>query len=308
MNILVTGGAGFIGSHVVDLLIRQKHNVFIIDNLSSGKKENINLIAKFYHRDLSNYEEIEKIFEENKIEIVYHLAAQVNVRKSILNPSEDAKQNVLNTIKLLELCVKYKVKHFVFSSTGGAIYGNDVKIPTPETEKEVPISPYGCSKLSVEKYLNFFSKVYGLKYTCLRYSNVYGPRQNPESEAGVISVFFQRLFSNKKCLIFGGIQKRDFVYVEDVARANLLALKDEENQIYNVSSGKEIDIIEIFSKISKYFEGALTPEYKEMIKGEMLRSCLDYSKIKDSLGWEPSVKLEEGLDRVYCWYVKKMRR
>jgi UDP-glucose 4-epimerase len=309
MKILVTGGAGFIGSHLTDLLIENNHKVIIIDNLSTGKKENINPLAIFYQEDLKNENSIEEIFQKEKPEIVYHLAAQINLRKSLENPTHDAEINIINTQKLLEICKKNKIKHFIFSSTGGAIYGevSDKLIPTKESTHEQPLSPYGCAKLAIEKYLIFYNKVNGLKFTSLRYSNVYGPRQNPEGEAGVISIFFKSLLENKAPTIFGGIQTRDFIYVGDVVRANLLALNDTKSNIYNIGTGKEIDIIEIINKIKKYFKKDITPIFEPMKKGEQKRSCLNYDKIKENLNWQPLIKLEEGLDRVYCWFLKTQK-
>jgi len=304
MKILVTGGAGFIGSHVVDLLIENNYEVAVLDNLSTGKRENINSKAIFYEENLINYDRVREVFERFKPEIIYHLGAQINVRKSVENPIEDAKTNILASLNLLELSRKFKIKHFIFSSTGGAIYGDSKEIPTPETYLEKPVSPYGCAKLSIEKYLNFYNKVYGLKYTALRYSNVYGPRQNPHGEAGVVAIFFDNMFANQMIKIFGGIQTRDFVYVEDVARANLLALKDEKSNTYNVGVGKETDIIEIFSILNKYFKGKFHAKYFELQKGEQKKSCLSFDKIKSSLGWEPLTNLSEGLDKTYCWYLK----
>jgi len=301
---IVTGGAGFIGSNLVDFLIENKIEIVIIDNLSTGKKENINPRAKFYQESLSNFENIKKIFEKEKPDFIFHLAAKINVRESINNPIEYAKQNIVDTLNLLELSKEFKIKHFIFSSTGGAIYGDETDIPTLENSPAFPLSPYGCSKYAIEKYLIFYNKVHGLKFTCLRYANVYGPRQNPEGEAGVISIFFQKMFANITPIIFGGIQTRDFVYVKDVARANLLALEDPKSNIYNVGTEKETDIIEIFNKINKYFKDSFSPEYKPSIEGEQKRSCLSYSKIKKQLGWSPRTTLTEGLNNTYCWYLK----
>lgn len=304
MKILVTGGAGFIGSHIVDLLIENSNEVFVIDNLSSGRLENLNSKAKFFENDLCNHEEIEKIFKEFKPEIVYHLAAQIDVRKSVANPMKDAKINILSTLNLLELSKNYKIKHFIFSSTGGAIYGDADEIPTSENYKEFPISPYGCAKLSIEKYLYFYNQVYNLKYTALRYSNVYGPRQNFNGEAGVVAIFLNNMFSGKNPIIFGGIQTRDFVFVEDVARANILALNDDKSDFYNVGTEKETDIIGLFSRLNKYFENKFEPIYMEIKKGEQKRSCLSCEKIKKNLSWIPETNLELGLDKTYCWFLK----
>jgi UDP-glucose 4-epimerase len=308
MKILVTGGAGFIGSHIVDLLISKNHQVAIIDNLSTGKKENINLKAKFYFEDLLNFEKIKEIFQEFNPEIVYHTAAQIDVRKSVENPIEDAKINILSTLNLLELCKSNNIKHFIFSSTGGAIYGETGDILPNEDHKEEPLSPYGIAKLSIDKYLNYYNKSHGLKYTSLRYTNVYGPRQNPHGEAGVIAIFINNLLSGKNSKIFGGIQTRDFVFVEDVANANLLVLNDNKSGIYNIGTSKETDIITIFMKLNKYFNNKFEAEYYEMKKGEPKRSCIDSQKIKNSLGWEPKISLDDGLDKTFAWFIKNHKK
>jgi len=302
MKILLTGGAGFIGSHVTDLLIENNHEIIIIDNLSIGRIENINTKAKFYQEDLKNYDKIKEIIETEKPEIIYHLAAQIDVRKSIENPIEDAKINIINTLSLLELAIKNNVKHFIFSSTGGAIYGDTKNIPTIEDEKELPVSPYGCAKLAIEKYLNYYSKVYGLKYTCLRYSNVYGPRQNSHGEAGVIAIFIDNMLSNKTPIIFGGNQTRDFVYVKDVARANLLSLNDTKSNTYNIGTSVSISINDLFNRMNSFFNNSFQPIYEPMRIGEQMTSCLSFQKIKDALGWEPLVGLDEGLKNTFEWY------
>lgn len=306
-KILITGGAGFIGSHLVDLLIEEKHKVVIIDNLSTGSKENINPKAKFYQLDLSKHDKVKEIFENEKPEIIFHLAAQANVRKSVENPVEDAKINIINTLNLLELSVKHNIKHFIFSSTGGAIYG-DTEIPTSEDVEANPVSPYGCAKLAIEKYLNYYNKVHGLKFTSLRYSNVYGPRQNAKGEAGVIAIFFDKLFSGEIPVIFHGLQTRDFIYVKDVVRANILALNDNKSEIYNIGTGKETDIIEIFSKINRFFKNKFQAIYEQKKPGEQEKSCLSYEKIKNYLGWRPLINLDEGLEQIYTWHLKKMNK
>ena len=304
MKAIVTGGAGFIGSHVVDLLIEEEYSVVIIDNLKTGNIKNINKKAKFYNCDLSEFEKIKEIFEEEKPDFVFHLAAMINVRESLQNPIGCVQQNITNTINLLELSKKFKIRHFVFSSTGGAMYGEGVPIPTEEFSSTMPLSPYGCSKNAIEKYLIYYNRVHGLKFTALRYANVYGPRQNSKGEAGVVSIFFERMFNNQIPIINGGIQTRDFVYVKDVVRANLLSLQDNKSSIYNIGTSIETDIIEIFNKINKYFKDKFSPEYKPMINGEQKRSCLSYDKIKKNLGWKPLTSLSEGLNNTYCWYLK----
>lgn len=307
MRILVTGGAGFIGSHLVDSLIEKDHEPIIIDNLSTGKQENINFKAKFYQVDLEDYEKIKEIFSLHKPEIVYHLAAKTTVNEPIQNPINYSK-DLLLTINLLENSRKHNIKHFIFSSTGTAIYGDTKIIPTTEEAKELPLSSYGCSKLAIEKYLNYYNKNYGLKFTSLRYSNVFGPRQNPELRSRVIAVFLQKLFLNQQPEIFGGIQKRDFIYVDDVVRANLLALKDNKSDIYNVGTGKELDIIEVFSKINKYFKDKFEAKFLPLRKTEQKRSCLSYKKIKENLNWKPEIDFDEGLDRTYCWFLKQKNK
>ncbi|MBU4086221.1 MAG: NAD-dependent epimerase/dehydratase family protein [Nanoarchaeota archaeon] len=299
MKILITGGAGFIGSHIADLLVSENNEVIIIDNLSSGTRENLNLKAKLYHENLLDFDKIKEIFEKEKPEIVYHLAAQIDIRKSVENPVEDAETNILAAINLLECCVKHKIKHFIFSSTGGAIYGETKEIPTTENTEAMPVSPYGCAKLAIEKYLNYYNKVHNLKYTILRYSNVYGPRQNSEGEAGVISIFLKKMLKNENPIIFGGVQTRDFVYADDVAYANFLALKDNKSDIYNIATGKEIDILEIFTRLNHFFQNKFKPEFQEMKKGEQKRSCLNCEKIKKELGWIPRTNLDEGLRKTY---------
>jgi len=303
MKILVTGGAGFIGSHTVDLLIKKGYEVIVVDNLSSGEKVNINPKAVFYHIDLGNYKEVKKFFEKEKPDIVYHFAAQINIRLSVENPIFDAQINILNTINLIELCVKNNVKHFIFSSSGGAIYG-DVKTPMDKNTIEYPISPYGCAKLSIEKYLNYYKEVYGLKYTILRYANVYGPRQNPKGEAGVISIFCNEMLKNENPEIWGGLQTRDFVYIEDVVLANILALRDNKSAIYDIGTGVETDIIGIFSELNKFFNNKFKPIYKDRRKGEQNRSCLNYKKINENLGWMPLNNVSEGIKKTYEWFVE----
>jgi UDP-glucose 4-epimerase len=306
MKILITGGAGFIGSHIADLLIENNHEIIIIDNLSTGKNENINEKSKFYNEDLSNHEKIKEILLNEKPEIIYHLAAQLDVRKSLEDPVYDAKINIINALNLLEIAIKIKLKHFIFSSTGGAIYGETENIPTTEENKELPVSPYGCAKLSIEKYLNYYSKVYGLKYTALRYSNVYGPRQNYKGEGGVIAIFLNKMLENKTPIIFGGKQTRDFVYVKDVANANLLALNDNRSDNYNVGTGTEISINQLFQEINNYFNNKFIPEILEMRKGEQKRSCISSIKIKENLKWFPKTDIKTGLKETFNWYKSKL--
>lgn len=302
MKILVTGGAGFIGSWVVDTLINKDFNVVVIDNLSSGSNENLNKKAKFYEIDIRD-KKIDEIFQNEKIDYVFHLAAQINLRESIKNPVEDANINILGALNILNNCVKHKIKKFIFSSTGGAIYGDDCKIPTSETEEEKPMSPYGVAKLAIEKYLEFYKKVYGLDYVSLRYSNVYGPRQNSKGEAGVVAIFIDKLLLGEQPIINGsGEQTRDYVYVKDVAEANILALK--LSGVFNVGTGKETEVNEIFRKIVNIMNSNLKEIHGPEIKGEQMRSCLDPGKLikKD---WGIGYDLEKGLKETINYFKNK---
>jgi len=302
MKILITGGAGFIGSHLADKLIEKKHNVVIVDNLSTGKKENINPKAKFYKTDIGD-KKIAWIFKKENPEIVFHLAAQINLRESVKNPIEDAKINILGGLNILENCKKFNVKKIIFSSTGGAIYGQASIVPTPESYIAEPLSPYGIAKLATEKYLNYYNKVFGMPFLVLRFANVYGPRQNSKGEAGVIAIFCSQFFSNKQPIINGdGFQTRDFVYVFDVVKAILSAMDSEKTGVFNVGTAKETNINDIFLMIKKSTGSVLEEAHRPSEKGEQQRSCLDYSKIKSELNWMPEYDLKTGIEKTVEWF------
>ncbi|MBR9704238.1 NAD-dependent epimerase/dehydratase family protein [Candidatus Pacearchaeota archaeon] len=307
MKILVTGGAGFIGSHLVDSLVKS-HDVTIIDNLSTGKKENINLHATFYNEDLNDHEIIDNIFKKEKPEIIYHLAGQKDLRKSLENPYEDVKLNIMTSVNIFELAKNNNVRHIIFSSSGGAIYGIPNELPINENHQTQPLSPYGCSKLAIEKYLNYYKNNHKIKFTILRFSNVYGPREDNNPESGIVSIFLKKMFKNNTPIIFGGNQTRDFVYIDDVIKACILAQNDIESNIYNVGTQKETDIIEIFSKLNKYFKNKYEPDYKDHVKGEIKKNCLCNKKIKENLGWVPTTSIDEGLDKTYCWFLKELNK
>jgi len=301
MKILVTGGAGFIGSHLVDKLIHQKHQVTVVDDLSTGKKANLNPQAKFYKFKIQD-KYLTKIFQKEKPQVVYHLAAQMNVRKSIQDPMFDAQVNILGAINLFENCVKYKVKKIIFISTGGAIYGDGVKMPTPENALEAPISPYGIAKLSVEKYLHYYHQQYKLPYTVLRLANIYGPRQNYLGEAGVVAIYCNSLKNNKALIVNGGQQTRDFVYVADVVDTAFKVLKSKKSVIYNIGTGKETTIQKLAEQVIKISRHSVKIIKKPYIKGEQLQSCLSSSKIKRELHWQPQYTLQQGLKKTWDYF------
>ncbi|MFU2158705.1 SDR family oxidoreductase [Caldisericum sp. AR60] len=306
MKILVTGGAGFIGSNVVDAFVENSFEVAVLDNLSTGKKENLNTKAKFYNADLRDRNALEKVFKEFKPEIVNHHAAQIDVRKSVEDPVFDAEINIVGSTNLFQLAVKYEVKRVVFASTGGALYGEPKVLPANEDTPIEPLSPYGVAKYCVENYLNYFKRLHGIERVILRYANVYGPRQDPLGEAGVISIFTGRILEGKPVFIFGdGTQTRDFIYVEDVVNANLLAIAGSEG-VYNIGTGVETSVNDIVKVFEEVLERKIQVEYLPPRKGEVYRIALDYTKAKQSLGFEPTYTLKEGIKKTIEWYIRNL--
>ena len=304
-NILVTGGAGFIGSSVVDKLLDDGNNVAVVDNLSGGSRENLNPKAKFYKIDIQD-PKISEIFQKEKPEIVFHFAAQIDVRKSVQSPVFDAGINILGSLNILENCRKFGAKRFIFASSGGAIYGDAKTLPTPEDCEEMPLSPYGIAKLSVEKYLNYYHEVFGLKFVSLRFANVYGPRQSPRGEAGVVAIFCDKMLSNKEATINGeGKQKRDFVFVKDVVEAKILAMQSNKVGFFNVGTAEETDINTIFKMIKEFINSSSKEVHGPANAGELQRSCLDFSKIKKDLGWQPKYNFKKGLEETTSWFKNK---
>ena len=301
MKILVTGGAGFIGSHLVDKLIAKKHRVVVVDNLSTGYKKFVNPKAKFYKVDVTS-NKLAAVFKKEKPQIVFHLAAQKSVSFSVKNPAEDARINVGGGINVIENSLATKVKKFIFISTGGAIYGEAKKIPTPEITTEKPDSPYGLSKLTIDNYLEkFYGKIHGLKYVSLRLANVYGPRQDPFGEAGVIAIFVSNLLKNKQCYINGtGNQTRDFVYVLDVVSACLKAMAKGQGA-YNIGMAKETSINQLYKLISRVITDKKVI-HRNALPGEVLRSVLNYDKAKRVLGWTSKISLEEGIKKTIEYF------
>ena len=295
MKILVTGGAGFIASHVADAFIEEGHDVVVLDDLSTGFEKNINAKARFVKMNICD-PEVESLFEEEQFDVVNHHAAQMDVRKSVADPAFDANVNILGTINLLQSSVKHGIRKFMFSSTGGAVYGEQLFFPANESHQTNPVSPYGISKLSVEKYLNFYHKEYNLNYTILRYANVYGPRQNPFGEAGVVSIFCNKMLSGEQPIINGdGKQTRDYVYVQDVVKANLLTLAEAGSSVYNVGTAIETNVNELFSMLNDIIGNDQTEKHGPAAPGEQLRSVITSDKLFENLDWKPSITLEDGL-------------
>jgi len=302
MKILVTGGAGFIGSHVVDLYIERGHQVVVVDDLSTGTLSNLNPAATFYEMDVRD-PELAGVFKREMPDIVNHHAAQMDVRRSVDDPIFDADINILGSLRLLEHSRKIGVRRFIYISSGGAVYGEPEYLPCDETHPINPICQYGASKHTVEHYLFMYRLNYGMDFTVLRYGNVYGPRQNPHGEAGVVAIFTGQMLEGQKVVINGdGNQTRDFVYVGDCARANLLALNaGSVDGVFNLGSGQETSINEIFSGLQAVTDYGVPAVRGPAKLGETRRIYLDVNKAERELGWRPTVDLKEGLDRTVAY-------
>lgn len=294
-KVLVTGGAGFIGSHLVTGLLDNGYSVAVVDDLSSGQLRNLDHRATFYHAPI-NDQRVKQIIQREGPEIIFHLAAQSSVRQSTLDPVADADSNVLGTIRLLDAAASEGVEKIVFSSTGGAIYGNPDTLPCDEDTPINPLTPYALSKYVSELYLELFDRTYGLQYTILRYANVYGPGQDPNGEAGVIAIFAGLMLRGRSPNIYGdGEQERDFVYVSDIVDANLAAMYRGDGCIYNIGAGEPVTVNRIYSLLQECTEFRQEPVYRPRRAGDVLKIALDYSRAARELGWEPKISLEKGL-------------
>jgi len=312
MRILVTGGAGFIGSSIVDAYVAARHHVSVVDDLSSGARENLNPRALWHELDVRN-EALDHVVASERPEIVSHHAAHVSVRRSVDDPVGDASVNVLGSLRLLEAARRHGVRRVIFASTGGAIYGEPDVVPADETHPCRPQSPYAVAKLTVEHYLRYFRTTYGLEVVILRYANVYGPRQDPHGEAGVVAIFIQKILAGRSPIIYGdGEQTRDFVHVADVVRANLaaldLALDGPEPAIFNVATGQGTSVNQLWTALAGIARPAVPPRHEPAKAGDLSRSVLDPARAKRVLGWQPTVDLAEGLRLTWDWFVARERK
>jgi len=295
MRVLVTGGAGFIGSHITDAYVAAGHEVLVIDNLSSGHAENVPSAARLEQVDIRD-PAVVAVIESFRPEVINHHAAQMNVRVSVEDPCLDAEINVLALVRVLETGKSCGVSKFVFASSGGTVYGDPDAIPTDEGQATHPICPYGVSKLAGEHYLHYFRTIFGVPYVAFRYANIFGPRQDPHGEAGVIAIFCQRLLRGDDVTIYGdGRQTRDYVFVGDVVRANLAALGTDYVGAVNIGTGVETDVVTLYERIWTQVGGAGKAVHADAKEGEVRRSCLDARRAHEVLGWQPSTDLDTGL-------------
>ena len=302
-RILVTGGAGFIGSHLVDAFLAQGHQVAVLDDLSSGERRLVAAQARFYEGDITDADRVEQVFAEFAPEVVDHHAAQMDVRRSVADPTFDARVNILGSLVLLDACVRHGTGRFIFASSGGAVYGEQTRFPADESHPTHPVSPYGVSKLAVEKYLHAWHQIHGLPFAALRYANVYGPRQNPFGEAGVVAIFTHRMLDGQEPVINGdGLQTRDYVYVGDVVTANLAALDGPEAVVVNIGTGIESSVVDIYRGVVAAMEWGGEQRHGPAMPGEQRRSVIDPVHAWELWGWRPQVPLEEGLKRTIRYF------
>lgn len=315
-KVLVTGGAGFIGSHIVDGYLKEGYQVVVIDDLSRGKKENINRKAEFHQLDITD-RRIAQVFAEEKFDLVNHHAAQIDLRTSVKKPLLDAKINILGTLNLLENCLKYKVRNFIFISSGGAIYGEPEVMPVDEYYPKNPLSPYAVAKHTIEHYLYYYRQIFALNYLALRYANVYGPRQDPFGEAGVIAIFSQRMLKKDRPTIFGdGKQLRDYIYIDEVIDINMLASQKIErlnkkrasspdDLSYNVGTGKGNSVNFLYRVLAEITDFQEKPIYAPGKKGDIRKIYLDSGKAKKELNWQVKLELKDGLKKTVKWFKER---
>jgi UDP-glucose 4-epimerase len=306
LKILVTGGAGFIGSNIVDALLAKGHQVHALDNLYTGDLENLNPQARFHQLDIRD-EKAASLIEQERFDAIFHQAAQLDVRKSVSDPQFDASVNILGSLNLISAAQRSGCQHFIFASSGGVVYGEQVEFPANEEHPCNPISPYGVSKLAVEKYLYYYGLEFGMKYSAMRYANIYGPRQNPHGEAGVVAIFTNRALQGGGVVINGdGLQTRDYVHVDDVVAANLLVLEQGLSGAFNVGLGEEHTVVDIFHATNKFVGNRMEQVHGPAKPGEQRRSVLDSSKLR-ALGWSPKWGFDTGMHNTLEWFAKKYK-
>lgn len=308
MRILVTGGAGFIGSNTVDALVATgAHEISVIDDLSAGKPDQVNPSARFYKADIRDAGEVGRIVASERPEVMIHFAAQMDVRRSVADPTADAQVNLVGFLNLMEAGRQHGLRRVVFSSTGGAIYGEQDFFPADESHPCRPLSPYGVAKFATESYLYFYGAQYGIDYAAMRYANVYGPRQDPHGDAGAVAIFCGRLLENKSVTIFGdGEQTRDYVYVGDVVRANVAAVSAAVTGAINIGTGIETSINRLYQTLAGVAKSGQAAAYAPGRPGEQKRSAISAGRAERELGWKSQVMLEEGLRRTYEFFRQRI--
>ena len=305
MKILVTGGAGFIGSHLVDALTERGDEVVVVDNLSTGCRENVNPQTKLYELNIGD-QGLAEVFDLERPDIICHHAAQIDLRRSVTEPLFDAQENILGSLNVIVNSVHYRVAKFIYASSGGAIYGEPQSLPVDENHPINPVSQYGVSKHTVEHYLHLYALQYGINYVVLRYANVYGARQNPFGEAGVVAIFARQMLEGKQPTMFGpGNKTRDYTHVSDVVAANLLAMERGTNAICNIGTGVETSDQEIFDAVAEAVGYDDPPLYTSVRPGEVQRMCLDWSRAERELGWHPTLSLKEGITKTVAYFKDK---
>lgn len=309
MKILVTGGAGFIGSHIVDRYLQEGHEVAVVDDLSTGRRENLNPAASFHQVSITDERALRRVFEDERPEVVNHHAAQMDVRRSVAEPQFDAQTNIIGVINVIEAALAVGAHRFIFASSGGAIYGDAPIRPTPEDAPLAPISHYGASKLAGEVYFGLYRRLHNIQTTILRYANVYGPRQNPRGEAGVNAIFANLMLRGERPTIFGrGDKTRDYVYVSDVVEANVRALHRGAGQVLNIGTGVPTTDQEVYDAVAAAVGFPAPPIYGPERPGDVRHSCLDARRARDELGWEPTVEFREGVRRTVEYQREHERR
>lgn len=305
-KILVTGGAGFIGSHLTDRIVELGYVVHVLDNLSTGDRKQVHPNSKFHRLDIRDWDNVHDLFKREKFQVIFHEAAQMSVLRSVQRPFMDASINITGLLNLLDAGKEHQLEKLIFASSGGVVYGNPIHIPQDERHPRAPISPYGISKVASEKYLNYFWTNHGIAHVTLRYANVYGPRQSPKSGAGVIGIFMEKILAGEQPIIYGsGNKTRDYVYVSDVVEANIRALSYHGVGAFNIGTGIETNVTTIFREICRILDLNLPEVHSGEESGEQLRSVLDISKAKSLLGWEPKINFADGLKTTIQWYQNK---